>query len=58
MSRGGAINLTDLSGGQVAEWLQSFDTILCDGDGEFEGRRRCHKERYGAFARVVTFSEN
>ncbi|XP_036672412.3 glycerol-3-phosphate phosphatase [Drosophila suzukii] len=33
MSRGGAINLTDLSGGQVAEWLQSFDTILCDGDG-------------------------
>jgi len=50
--------LTDLSGGQVAEWLQSFDTILCDGDGEFEGRRRCHKEGYGAFARVVTFSEN
>ncbi|XP_052844217.1 glycerol-3-phosphate phosphatase [Drosophila gunungcola] len=33
MSRGGAINLTDLSGGQVGEWLQSFDTILCDGDG-------------------------
>ncbi|KAH8239558.1 hypothetical protein KR032_005534 [Drosophila birchii] len=34
MSRGGeAINLSDLSGEQVSEWLQSFDTVLCDGDG-------------------------
>lgn len=35
MSRvGEAINLSDLSGEQVSEWLQSFDTVLCDGDGE------------------------
>ncbi|XP_017059056.1 glycerol-3-phosphate phosphatase [Drosophila ficusphila] len=33
MSRGGAINLTDWTKEQVAEWLQSFDTVLCDGDG-------------------------
>eukprot|EP00099_Drosophila_melanogaster_P013384 NP_001303369.1 uncharacterized protein Dmel_CG5577, isoform B [Drosophila melanogaster] len=33
MSRGGAIDLTGLSEEQVSEWLQSFDTVLCDGDG-------------------------
>ncbi|KAH8296114.1 hypothetical protein KR054_001965 [Drosophila jambulina] len=34
MSRGGeAVNLSDLSGEQVSKWLQSFDTVLCDGDG-------------------------
>ncbi|KAH8309744.1 hypothetical protein KR067_002234 [Drosophila pandora] len=33
MSRGGAITLSDLSREQVSEWLQSFDTVLCDGDG-------------------------
>ncbi|KAH8379402.1 hypothetical protein KR009_004693 [Drosophila setifemur] len=33
MSRGEAITLTDLSSDQVTEWLQSFDTVLCDGDG-------------------------
>jgi len=61
MSRGGAIDLTGLSEEQVSEWLQSFDTVLCDGDGESQGRLRCHRERvhwaceccYGAFTRVV-----
>ncbi|XP_001353954.1 glycerol-3-phosphate phosphatase [Drosophila persimilis] len=33
MLEGGTINMLDLSGEQVSEWLRSFDTVLSDGDG-------------------------